>query len=127
AKSLLSEMLKREAFSSAALLDYTENSINCALQNGDMEEAYRNVVKWEGMEGAYLLDAGWAFRVAYLSGARDDALARLENIAQFEEPDELLESTDQFIFQILNELRRDNMQSAITRIYNTLLQSPHFE
>lgn len=127
AKSLLSEMLNREAFASAALLDYTENSINCAIQNGDMEEAYRNVVKLEGMEGAYVLDAGWAFRVAYMAGARDDALGRLEKIAQFEKPDELLESTDRFIFQVLADLHQENMQDAVTRLYNILIESPHFE
>ncbi|HEY9091646.1 hypothetical protein [Parasphingorhabdus sp.] len=127
AKSLLSEMLKREVFSDGALLDYTENSINCAIQNGDMEEAYRNIVKWEGMEGAYELDAGWAFRVAYVAGARDDALGRLEKIAQFEEPDELLESTGRFIFQVIGDLHQENMKDAVTRLHNILIESPHFE
>lgn len=125
-KPLLSEMQKREAFASQAQADYILASVNCAIDNDDMKEAYRYVKQWELLEGFEPPEAAWALQIAYHSDARDDVLKRIADIAQFEEPDQLLKVTDTDIYHIIREFRSDDMQNEVTLIYNILLQSPHF-
>lgn len=125
-KSLLSEMSEREVFATDLAPIHTIASTECFVERKDWKKAYEQIQKWESFEGAEPPAAEWAFRLAYLAGARDDMLERFEKMAQFDEPDQLLMLSDQAIFQMVRDLRRDQALTAVTRFYNALVQSPHF-
>lgn len=125
-KSLLFEMSQREAFATELAPIYIIASAECSVERKEWEKAYEHIQEWEALEGIEPPAAEWAFRLAYLAGAWDDMLERLEKMAQFDEPDQLLMLTDQAIFQMVRDFRRDQALTAVTRVYNALVQSPHF-
>lgn len=125
-KSLLSEMVKREALATRSGPIYIIASAECSIEGKNWKEAYSHMQEWEMLKDVDAPDAEWVFRLAYLAGARADALDRLEKIAQFENKSQLLKLTDRIIFQIVRDLRKDNAMTEITTLYSTLAQSPHF-
>ena len=104
-----------------------ETATQCAVDRQDWPEAYRNITQWEKLGGKETPPLEWAFRLAYLAEEYDEALDRLEVIANLDDPAQLIALSQEFVYSLARQLFNDENDDRMVRLFQMLFLSPHFE